>query len=125
MRRSARIVALAAGLIQEEQPADNIDNNSDIKPMLYETECAPAMAQFIQRANQLYHDEPVEGVASLGQQHLLPKGLKIWGEKAKAAARKEMDQLHNRKAFAPVNPDECTESELNKAQSALMFVTEK
>ena len=125
MRRSARIAALAAGLIQEEQPANTIENNSDIKPMLYETECAPAMAQFIQKANQLYHDEPVEGVASLGQQHLLPKGLKIWGDKAKAAARKEMDQLHNRKAFAPVNPDDCTESELKKAQSALMFVTEK
>ena len=28
------------------------------------------------------------------QQHLLPKGLKIWGDKARDAARKEMDQLH-------------------------------
>ena len=36
-----------------------------------------------------------------------------------------MDQLHSRVAFAPVHPDDCTASELMKAQVALMFITEK
>ena len=36
-----------------------------------------------------------------------------------------MDQLHGRGAFAPVDPKQCTPTELKKAQVALMFVTEK
>ena len=63
--------------------------------------------------------------SNLAQQHLLPKGLKVWGDKARTAALKEMDQLHSRVCFTPVDPKQCSEIELKKAQVALMFVTEK
>ena len=33
---------------------------------------------------------------SLGQQYVLPKGLKVYGDQARTAAYKEMDQLHKR-----------------------------
>ena len=84
---------------------------------------APVMAQFIHDMNG--RSDSVPQAASFGQQHMFPKGQKIWGDKATAAAKKEMDQLHGRGAFAPVDPKLCTPTELKKAQLALMFVTEK
>ena len=105
----------------EEEPLDT-KADDDPKPLLYETECAVAMAQFINRSNM---GDGHKNETSLAQQHLFPKALKIWGDKAKAAARKEMDQLHNRGTFEPVHPEQCSASELKKAQNALTFVTEK
>ena len=94
------------------------------KPLQYEEETAPVLAQFI---NEINHRVAANTTLEQqhGQQHLLPKGLKIWGTDARKAAMKEMDQLHHRGAFAPVDPNECSKSELAKAQVALMFVTEK
>ena len=125
VRRSQRIAAkkvmIQAPTTVEEEPLDT-KSDDDPKPLLYETECAVAMAQFINRSNM---GDGHKNEASLAQQHLLPKALKIWGDKAKAAARKEMDQLHNRGTFEPVHPEQCSASELKKAQNALTFVTEK
>ena len=53
------------------------------------------------------------------------KESRCGGEKAKQAVHKEIKQLHDRVCFKPVDPKNLTESELQKAQQALTFVTEK
>ena len=87
----------------------------------YKTEIAGVLCQHMLDLNQ----QCSQLLPSLGQQQLLAKGIKVWGDKAKSAALREMDQLHTRVAFSPVHSSKCIESELKKAQVALMFVTEK
>ena len=91
----------------------------------YSEDLAQVMAHFITEINYRatavsHHKENV-----FAQQHLLPKGLKIYGDKAREAAYKEMDQLHGRAVFKPVHVSDLTESEKAKAQGSLMFITEK
>ena len=61
--------------------------------------------------------------ASYAQQYMLPRGLKTWGEKGAQAAQKELDQLHRRNCFTPIDVKAMTPSERRKAQEALMFLT--
>jgi hypothetical protein len=63
--------------------------------------------------------------ASFAQQYILQKGLKVFGNKGHKALKKEIDQLHRRKCFAPLKVKEMKPSERKKAQMALMFLTEK
>jgi hypothetical protein len=49
--------------------------------------------------------------ASLAQQYLLNKGLKIFGQKGRDASKKEMDQLHQRSCFTPKSIAEKTQIE--------------
>ena len=62
---------------------------------------------------------------SIAQQHLLKKGLKKFGDRGYQAAHKEMDQLHNRSCFAPIDISTLSPTEKRKAQEALLFLTEK
>ena len=66
----------------------------------------------------------IEG-ASFGQQYMLKKGLKKFGEAGSKAASKELDQLIKRGCFAPEDVSNLTESEKRKAQDGLMLLTEK
>jgi len=66
----------------------------------------------------------VEG-ASFGQQYMLKKGLKKFGDAGSAAASKELDQLIKRGCFAPEDVSNLSESEKRKAQDGLMLLTEK
>ena len=59
------------------------------------------------------------------QQHLMHKGLQKFGEKGEAGALKEMDQLHRRTCFTPMDVSTLTPEERAKAQEALLFLTEK
>jgi Reverse transcriptase (RNA-dependent DNA polymerase) len=63
--------------------------------------------------------------AQFGQQHMLHKGLKVWGERGSTAASKEMNQLHDRNCFSPVSVADMTPQERAKAMEMLMFLTEK
>ena len=63
--------------------------------------------------------------ASFAQQYILQKGLKIFKEEGKAAALKEMDQLHRRNCFTPISIATLTTAERKKAVDALMFLSEK
>ena len=110
--------------LSSEDLADD-DPNCAYDDCLYEPELAPVLAQLIMEVNKRSAESNFPEAVQHGQQHLLPKGLKLWGNDAVNAAKKEMTQLHDRGAFAPVSPEECTKSELSKAQVALMFVTEK
>ena len=63
--------------------------------------------------------------ASFGQQYMLKKGLKKFKERGDAAVTKELDQLHQRNCFSPVDIATLSSEEKRKAQEALMFLTEK
>jgi hypothetical protein len=51
--------------------------------------------------------------------------MKKFGDKGAQAATKELDQLHQRNCFTPIDVSTMTPSEKKKAQQALMFLTEK
>ena len=70
--------------------------------MEYEPDMAQVIAQLMTEINMR---ASAEG-ASFAQQYLLQKGLKKFGEKGMAASRKELDQLHNRNCFGPLNVSE-------------------
>ena len=128
LRRSQRIAAKKA-MVQAPATVDEepLDTKADDDPstLFYETESAVHMAQYIAKANSNATETDPNYVPAMAQQFLLPKAVKKWGNRAKAAAHKEMDQLHNRGAFEPILPSQCSPSELKKAQNALTFVTEK
>ena len=87
----------------------------------YEPQDAMVIARLIQDINtKVDADEKC-----FGQQYILQKGLKKFGEKGTQAAKKEMGQLHDRTCFGPLDISELTPDEKRKAQEALMFLTEK
>ena len=63
--------------------------------------------------------------ASFGQQYILQKGLKIFKERGEEAASKELDQLHKRNCFTPIDLLTLSPEEVRKTVEALMFLTEK
>lgn len=65
------------------------------------------------------------GGYSCAQQHLLSKGLKVFGNRGNKASMKELDQLHQRSCFAPASMSHVTVDERRKAQVGLTFLTEK
>jgi len=62
---------------------------------------------------------------NFAQQFMLKKGLAKFGDEGREAAAKEMEQLHKRSCFRPVNVSEMKPSERKKAQHGLMFITKK
>ena len=60
--------------------------------------------------------------ASFAQQHLLHKGLKVFGKKGQEASAKEINQLHWRNCFCPILVASMTTRERKKAMTALMFL---
>ena len=64
-----------------------------------------------------------------GQQHVitytLKKGLQKFGDKAKASADKEMQQMINRKCFKPIHKAELNAIERKRAMESLLFLNEK
>ena len=64
-------------------------------------------------------------VVSMAQTHSLKAGTKKWGERGKEAASVEMNQLHERECFKPVDVTTLTQEERKKALESLLFLTEK
>ena len=71
------------------------------------------------------HSQVTIAGASYAQQYSLKKGLQKFGVKGSDAVTKELDQLHKRNCFAPVDVSKLTVGEKKKAQYALMLLTEK
>ena len=63
--------------------------------------------------------------ASFAQQHLLHKGLKVFGRKGHEDLAKEINQLYRRNCFSPISVASMTIRERRKVMTALMFLTEK
>ena len=72
----------------------------------------------------IHYRSSADGV-SFAQQYLLKKGLQKFGDGGYHAATKELDQLHKRNCFSPLDVSAMTPEEKRKAMEALMFLTEK
>jgi len=83
----------------------------------YDPEIAGVAARYIHMQN--------EKSLCFGQQFILQKGLKKFGDKSKEWVRSELGQLHDRTCFNPVLIHELSKDEKIKAQEGLMFLTEK
>ena len=129
--RRERLHTQIAGVC-EETTAENLEYCHNLTAQVpsdpqdelqYEHEHACFLARLIDDLNN--------GVAVVtqsechGQQYILQKGLKVFGDKGKAASTKEVDQLINRGCFEPVSVKEMTPAERKRAMEALMFLTEK
>ena len=62
---------------------------------------------------------------SFGQQYQLSKGIKLFGDAGRDAAKAEIQQLHSRKCFKPISVNELSSVERRRAQHAMMLLTEK
>ena len=82
---------------------------------------AIAMARFI---NEFRERVNIKGY-SYAQQYILNKGLKMFGNRGKKALMTELDQLCRRNCFTPVSIKDMSMEERQRAQVALMFLTEK
>ncbi len=60
-----------------------------------------------------------------GQQFSFKKGMKKFGDRAKAGADKELSQLHGRKCFTPVSVKDLTPTEKMRAQVMMMLIEQK
>jgi len=65
------------------------------------------------------------GGLSHGQQYLLQRGLKKFGKARHEAAFSELDQLHQRVVFEPIDVKPVVNDKFVLAQEALMFLTQK
>ena len=98
----------------EEKPDSSLDRQ-------YTMEEALVMARIMMDMNEKYG----VGEKCFGQQYMLNKGLKLFGDKGKAASGKELKQLHDRLCFTPRSVAEMTPLETARAVDALMFLSEK
>jgi hypothetical protein len=101
--------------------AKHVTKGDNANTIEYTTDIAGVAARFIHFQNELAMSDG----HSFGQQYIVHKGLKIFGDRGRAAAKKEMAQLHDRQCFYPIDIAELTPTEKRKAQESLMFLTEK
>ena len=106
---------------QHLEPEHNIFAQDVSKEKLtYNSMEAMVLATYIDEIDYLMKD-----MSCMSQQHLLEKGLKIFGEKGYDAIMKEMGQLDDCEAFRPIYVSELINNERKKAQIALAYLTEK
>ena len=75
--------------------------------------------------NYIMREGAPEDEKAYGQQYVIQKGIKMYGEDAINAAMKELDQLHKRQCFTPVSIKDMTPEELERAQNGIMLINEK
>ena len=63
--------------------------------------------------------------AQFSQQYIFEKGIKKFGDRGKSAAEKELEQLHKRGCFKPIDVSTKTDEEKKKTQRGMMLLTEK
>ena len=64
-------------------------------------------------------------MAQFSRQYIFKKGIKKFGDRRKSAAKKELDPLHKRGCFQPINVSTKTKEEKKKTQRGMMLLTEK
>ena len=112
--QARRLLETCHNLIAQVSPNPDLDRE-------YTPQVAMIMARVIADINAR---ATAEG-ASFGQQYILQKGLKKFGDRGMQGTMKELDQLHRRTCFSPIDISKLTPEEKRKAQEALMFLTEK
>ena len=91
----------------------------------YDVKLAGMMASYICHVNNASQRRGIQFAECFGQQYNLKQGLKRFGERGKKAARKELDQLHQRVCFTPVDISTMSQAEKEKVVDAIMLLTEK
>ena len=71
------------------------------------------------------HPKEVYKATVLAQQYHITKGLKIYGDRGREAAKKEMKQLDDMEVVKPKKVDSLTEEQKRNALPCLMFISEK
>ena len=88
-----------------------------------------AEAQVIATIMCIFNERMIQKQLVHGTQHVvtysLQKGIKKFGERGRAAALKEMKQLHERDCFKPIHKAEMNDIEKTRALESLIFLTEK
>jgi hypothetical protein len=85
----------------------------------------PQMAMVIARVMTDINSRATIQGASFSQQYIVQRGLKKFGQRGAHAATKEMDQLHRRHCFTPIDVATMSDEERRKSVDALMFLGEK
>ena len=91
----------------------------------FDTEYSTHLAMMIARVIHDINSKVTVHGACFSQQYILQRGLHKFKEAGMEAAKKEVDQLHRRSCYTPLDVSELTPEEKNKAMMALMFLTEK
>jgi hypothetical protein len=86
---------------------------------------APEMAMVFPRIMSDINSQTTIKGASFAQQYIIQCGLKKFRKLGANAATKEIDQLHRRNCFTPVDVALMTPEERRKSVDALMFLAEK
>ena len=104
-------------IMKKMEEAYNIASDPDVPPKTFEYgwNAAQVAAKFMVET----HDKVLIQGASYAQQYSLKKGLQKFGKKGSEAITKELDQLHKRSCFVPVDVSKLTSGEKKKAQHAL------
>ncbi|MGC8561563.1 MAG: hypothetical protein ACP5O1_12985, partial [Phycisphaerae bacterium] len=85
----------------------------------------PQLAMVIARCMTEINSKATTLGASFAQQYILQKGLLKFKNSGKQAASKELEQLHKRNCFTPIDVTKLSADEKRKTMEALMFLTEK
>ena len=108
-----------------EQCHSIVGNDKRVLKHIKETLYSAATAKVMARCIIEIREGAINHGASFAQNHILQKGLKLFGQAGTDAAAKELDQLHSRYCFRPRDVSTMTAEEQTKALQALMFLTEK
>ena len=83
----------------------------------------------VNKVNTLEYDSEMSQVIgkifSFVQTYTLNKGIKKFGKKGYEAAFKEVEQLHKRMVFEPIDVNSLTPKERKRALESLIFLVEK
>jgi len=86
----------------------------------YDDQYALVIAMFILQLNDKALNDH-----TFVQTYNLNQGIKKFGDKGEQAAFKEVDQLHQRECFKPINVNDLTPDQRQKVLKTLIFLTEK
>ena len=122
-----REVAPEDDTIPELEMVHNLIAN-DLKELWteeYEEHLALMIGRVIVGINQGVQQKSGGIKESFAQQYILKKGMEIFKKDGEAAAYKELEQLHNRACFTPIDVSTLSPTERKKCVDALMFLSEK
>ena len=95
-----------------------------IDPVKYSIESAKIIAHCMHHWNQVLTDKHHQHHAFV-ETFSLKRGIKAFGDKATAAAHKEMKQLHERTVFLPIHVSKLSQRERQRAMKSILFLVEK
>jgi hypothetical protein len=86
---------------------------------------SPQMAMVIAQVMSNINSRATSQGANFAQQYIVQQGVKESGQRGADAATKEMDQLHQRNCFTPIDVASMATEERRKSVDALMFLGKK